>query len=158
MMTHEHRHFKGFTLIEILIVVVIISILASLILPRMLAQPEKAALAEAKQMLGAIRRAQMGYVDLGGGAYKRLSASADEADWNALGMRLPSQEHFIYTCSIPFSMAPPTSCRAKLNASTGCWGSAFSQDWVEMDLANGTFRCSGLMAGNDDGDEGPCII
>ena len=47
---------RGFTLIEILIVVVILAILAALILPKLLSQPEKAYIAEASQMLGTMVR------------------------------------------------------------------------------------------------------
>ncbi len=57
---------KGFTLVEVLIVVVIIAILASLIVPRMLAQTEKAKAAEALQMVGAIKRAAERYYDFHG--------------------------------------------------------------------------------------------
>ncbi len=48
---------KGFTLVEVLIVVVIIAILASLIVPRMLMQTEKAKAAEAAQIVGVMKRA-----------------------------------------------------------------------------------------------------
>ncbi len=57
---------RGFTLVEVLIVVVIIAILASLIVPRMLAQTEKAKAAEALQMVGAIKRAAERYYDFRG--------------------------------------------------------------------------------------------
>ena len=57
---------RGFTLIEILIVVVVVGILASLILPRMLAAPEKAMILEANQLIGAMIRAQQANIDTGG--------------------------------------------------------------------------------------------
>ena len=57
---------KGFTLVEVLIVVVIIAILASLIVPRMLAQTQKAKAAEAHQMVGAMVRALERYYDFNG--------------------------------------------------------------------------------------------
>ena len=49
---------KGFTLIEVLIVVVILGVLAALIIPRFLNAPEKAIVAEANQLLGSLIRAQ----------------------------------------------------------------------------------------------------
>ncbi len=55
---------NGFTLVEVLIVVIIIAILASLIVPRMLMQTDKAKAAEALQMVGAIKRAAERYYDL----------------------------------------------------------------------------------------------
>jgi prepilin-type N-terminal cleavage/methylation domain-containing protein len=95
------RKQKGFTLIEILIVVVIIAILAALILPRFLAQPEKAVLAEANQMLGAIARAQNVYGDSNNataGTWVAV-ASATVADWNKIGMQMPATTNFTYACT-----------------------------------------------------------
>ena len=49
---------KGFTLIEILMVVVIIGVLASLVLPRYFGQTERAVVGEAVAHLSAIRQAE----------------------------------------------------------------------------------------------------
>ncbi len=54
---------KGFTLIEVLIVVVILGILATLAVPRLVSQSEKAKTAEAINMLSSIRRAALSYHD-----------------------------------------------------------------------------------------------
>jgi prepilin-type N-terminal cleavage/methylation domain-containing protein len=48
---------RGFTLIEILVVVVILAVLAAFTLPRMTGQVDKAKAGEALQIVGAIRRA-----------------------------------------------------------------------------------------------------
>ncbi len=72
---------KGFTLVEVLIVVVIIAILASLIVPRMLMQTEKAKAAEALQMVGAIMRAGMREYDLGNTA--PIWICSQTAEWKA---------------------------------------------------------------------------
>ncbi len=85
---------KGFTLVEVLIVVVIIAILASLIVPRMLMQTEKAKAAEALQMIGAIKRAADRYYDFHGTyitpTYEIYAdpagAASAEGDWADLGL------------------------------------------------------------------------
>ena len=56
----------GFTMVELLIVVVIIAILASLILPRFTDQTVKARMAEAINILGALRKAVLQYYDENG--------------------------------------------------------------------------------------------
>ncbi len=87
---------KGFTLVEVLIVVVIIAILASLIVPRMLMQTDKAKAAEALQMIGAIRRAAERLYDFRStwsptGAYVSIESSpfaggTNAGDWSDLGL------------------------------------------------------------------------
>lgn len=84
MKTQEKRH-GGFTLLELLMVVIIIAILASIALPQYIKASEKARGAEALSILGAVRSAELRYrafhpnnnytdvvtdldIDLGGGA------------------------------------------------------------------------------------------
>ena len=54
---------KGFTLIEVLIVIVIIAIMASLSVPRFMGQSERAKVSEAVNTLGVLRRAALSYFD-----------------------------------------------------------------------------------------------
>ena len=133
-MSRIRKGIRGFTLIEILIVVVIIAILAALIIPRFLNQPERAVVAEANQMLGAIGRAQNTYVDSGAGAaWVALDATA--ATWNKIGMQLPATTNFTYTCST-------TVCTAARAAGSG----NYATDQITITYVAGgspTWLCTG---------------
>jgi len=99
---------NGFTLTELLIVVVIIGVLASLILPRMTAQTEKANVMEAMVFLGTMRKGQQqlynsrgtdGYVYIAAGFPTSPTAgnptdptdsnTRARANWAKLGMTPP---------------------------------------------------------------------
>lgn len=68
---------KGFTLTEILIVVVILGLLASFALPRFMSQDERGIVAEAIGMLSAIRQAELAYSAEHSGAY---TSTLDDLD------------------------------------------------------------------------------
>lgn len=57
------RKEKGFTLIEIFIVITVIAVMAALVLPRFLSQPCRAGAAEAVHIMSAIRRGVITYYD-----------------------------------------------------------------------------------------------
>jgi prepilin-type N-terminal cleavage/methylation domain-containing protein len=53
---------SGFTLLELIIVVIVIGILASIALPRFIRVTERARIGEAKSILGALRSSQIRYL------------------------------------------------------------------------------------------------
>lgn len=68
---------KGFTLTEILIVVVILGVLAALVLPRFMKQDERGIVAEAVANLSAIRQAEASFALENSGAYTATLANLD---------------------------------------------------------------------------------
>jgi type IV pilus assembly protein PilA len=120
----RNRRQRGFTLIEVLIVVVIIGVLAALVIPRFLTAPEKAIVAEANQMLGSLSRAQQARLDTGG---TFLAASPlVAASWQSLGLTAPSAaSKFTYSCTSPTCSAARTvngtASTATMNSTSNTW-------------------------------------
>ena len=90
---------KGFTLTEILIVVVIIGVLASLVIPRFTNQSERGVVAEAVQMLSAIRQGEVSYALENSGSYLDMdtTVAGDDAKWAQIGIDKPPTTNFNYT-------------------------------------------------------------
>jgi prepilin-type N-terminal cleavage/methylation domain-containing protein len=82
---------QGFTLIEVVIVIVILGVLASLALPRITGQLEVVNAAEVMNIFGAIRRAFVDCVDANDGDSDNCITSA------ALGVAVPPGNKFTYT-------------------------------------------------------------
>ena len=137
---------RGFTLIEILIVVVIMAVLAALIIPRMLTSPERAMVAEANQMIGAMVRAQQSKLDIGG-AFTTVSDNTDQTVWDRLALKAPGASvasgagpKFDYLCNS--GAAPANGCRAARNGAANKWvqlttGGAWSCGSDYTTLTNG---------------------
>ena len=82
------RNERGFTLLELLMVVIIIAILASIALPQYLRATERSRASEALQVLGAIRGSQQRFrASNPAGTYTNVAANLDMAfgamtNWN----------------------------------------------------------------------------
>ena len=111
----KKRFNQGFTLIEIIIVIVIIGVLATLALPKITGQMTTAKSAEAVQMLGAIRAAFDNCVDMQGVA----AGSTDTAScnsWTELGMAAPTGAKFTYKASVGGATGDPVKFSADLDS------------------------------------------
>ncbi len=129
------RKKRGFTLIEILIVVVILAILAAMILPRMIMQTENGYIAEAQQNLGAIRSAMVTAIDSGiYTAWQDITQAQFTAASGAaagIGMKALTSTNWLYVCA-----AATTNCTAtRQNGPT-----AYNSGTVVLSEA-GAFSC-----------------
>ena len=87
----DRQNVSGFTLIEVLVVVIILGILASLSLPAFLSQAAKAKQTEAKGYVGAVTRAQQAY---------RIEKCTFAGEWSDLEIGIPAQtQDYTYTLS-----------------------------------------------------------
>lgn len=125
----KNKKQKGFTLVEILVVVVILAILAALILPRFLSQPENAFIAEANQTLGALRRGYAAGTDLGNAPGNLGAGDVTLASkMSPYGMQpLAAETNWKYTCT-----------------SGACVATSTRDSTKKVNLAaDGTFSCTG---------------
>ena len=97
---------EGFTLAEVLIVVVILGVLAAIALPRFFPQAEKSRTAEAIGILSAIRQGEESYI-LENGQYLDPSTQVD--GWAQLGIDDPNPgRYFNYSVGVNNGANPKT--------------------------------------------------
>ena len=109
---------SGFTLIEIIIVIVIIGILATLALPRITGQIESARAAEAMNIFGALRRSLINCIDMQTTTPGNEAAVGGNCDqWGELGMAQPQGAVFTYFSAYA---SPFMSFRANRGANSIC--------------------------------------
>ena len=132
MNRQRKRRQKGFTIVELLVVLVILGILASLVVPRLVAQTRGAETAEGTNMLGAIRRTVSAQVDSGSAvnAYSQPPANAaGGTQWTALGLGpLPATARFIYTGD---------------GANVTATNKVTAANTIVMDITTGAITCNG---------------
>ena len=141
----KRKNQKGFTLVELLIVIIILGILASIVVPRMVAQTTQANTAEAVNMLGAIRRSALALQDSTAAAatadFSMINGVAAGA-WANLGLgNLPANARFDYA----YVAANGTNIVATRRA-----GGADGGRTINMDILTGVLTCgAGYTAVND---------
>ena len=105
---------KGFTLIEVLIVVIIIAVLAGLAVPMFRGTVEKSRKAEAEGVLSAVRSAEMRYF----AANNTYTGTLANLDYNPAAADTSGQTvHFTYT--VPTATAVALTVTATRNATDG---------------------------------------
>ena len=122
---------RGFTLVEVLIVVIIIAVLAALILPRLLNQTENAYIGEAQRTLGMLRKAELNIRSTNGAfvAVTQPEMISGGSSMQLLGLRAISNSNWNYTCETD------GKCKGDRRTHLG--------NTIELDADTGTWNCSG---------------
>lgn len=125
---------SGFTLLEIIIVIIIVGVLASLALPRFFRTVEFSRSTEAVNTLGSMKRAADNCSMMGGGAQNYTTCTT----FNALGMDDPGVSpgaHFCYTIAYA---APNLTMTGKRNSADGGDGAGDYTDTVSCTAGAGS--------------------
>ena len=99
MLSRFHRSQKGFTLIELMIVVVIIGILAALAIPRFMRATTKSKQSEAKQILKQIYVMEQAYRQEYDGYWGNgvIASAAAPATMGRIGVEIGSTARYTYS-------------------------------------------------------------
>ena len=127
-MLQKLRNKKGFTLIELMIVVAIIGILAAIAIPNFLNYQCKAKQSEAKQSLGTIAKNEVAYF----AEHDTYSNSL-----GALGFATVGNARYTYGVSGSDTAFTGTAATADLNGSADGWHIT-----TNLTLTNGTNACT----------------
>lgn len=139
-LTHQHKrrvHESGFTLIELTVVMLIVTMLSAIALPSFLNQANKAKQSEAKTYTGTFLRAQQAYY---------LEQHAFAATLDLLSAGIPTQTaNYQYLADGPYNIAAPdenivifgNSLKAPLKSYTGM---------VQVGMLTGSGEVTTLMS------------
>jgi prepilin-type N-terminal cleavage/methylation domain-containing protein len=120
---------NAFTLTELLIVITIIGVMATLILPRYFPQTEKSRIAEAMQILSSLRQGETAYFVQNGG-YLTVgvsTSSTNETQFGQLGIERPVSSSFIYRVEVRNTPSPPVflAIAQRINASNASYNNKY---------------------------------
>ena len=120
---------KGFTLLELIMVIVIIGILAMLAMPTYFKTVERSRIAEAKKMLGMIRASQLRYY----AEHAKFTSSLNDLD-----IEVPASGKFFNFTAVAATTASPTAVigQADRNSNAQVFGTYTVQVQV-----GGNFTC-----------------
>lgn len=127
------RRRSGFTLLELIIVIIVIGILASIALPRYLRVAEKGRAGEAKNTLSALRSAQLRY-SAQHGVWARCGNTSNGAT-NTLDTTT-SEKYFSYTATctpVGANVNDPLSCVASAVRTT-VENAGFGAYWINITM------------------------
>lgn len=140
---------KGFTLVEIMIVVALIGILVAIAIPNVLDVTDKGNIARAKSELAALQAALESYY-LGAGSYPASLTDLTSAVPNIIGTQLPT-DPFVPGADYGYSLSPGVVYYVAWSAGTG--GSATASVTDSGQVSESDSSC--IFMSNGDRDTSP---